>query len=142
MKRREFFEKTGCGLLAIVLSQFGLKAFDGTDEEKAERKAMIKKMLMEKMGKTEEEADAMIADMEEKLPMVESMCICKSCPTYVKGETHVGFCHPLIGKSTVITEEKGCNCPQCPVYKKMELKNGYYCTRGCEMAQEMAKKKM
>jgi len=142
MKRREFFEKTGCGLMAIVLSQFGLKAFDGTDEEKAERKAVIKKMLMEKMGKTEEEADAMIADMEEKLPMVESMCICKTCPTFVKEETHGGFCHALIGKSSVITEEKGCNCTQCPVYKKMGLKNGYYCTRGCEMAQEMAKKKM
>ncbi|MBN1223537.1 MAG: DUF2769 domain-containing protein [Candidatus Aminicenantes bacterium] len=69
------------------------------------------------------------------------MCICKTCPTYVKNETEVGFCHAFIGTSSVITEEKGCNCPQCPVYKKMDLKNGYYCTRGCELRQEMGKKK-
>jgi len=141
MKRREFFEKTGCGLTAVILSQFGLNAFSGTEEEKKDRKEKIKKLLMNKMGKTAEEADAMIADMEEKLPKVKSMCICQTCPTYVKEEKHVGFCHPFIGKSSIITEEKGCNCPQCPVYKKMKLKNGYYCTRGCEMAQEMAKKK-
>ncbi|NIM90629.1 MAG: DUF2769 domain-containing protein [Candidatus Aminicenantes bacterium] len=68
------------------------------------------------------------------------MCVCKTCPTYVANETAVGFCHPLIGKSKIITAEKGCNCPTCPVYKKMELKNGYYCTRKSEMEQELAKK--
>ena len=81
-----------------------------------------------------------IKEMEEKLPQVKTMCICKTCPTYVKEETEVGFCHPLIGKSKIITEEKGCNCPQCPVYTKMKLKNGYYCTRKSEMEQEYAKK--
>jgi len=142
MRRREFFEKTGCGLAAVMLTQFGLKAFAGTADESEDRKAEIKEVLMKKMGKTEEQADAMIADMEKKLSQVKTMCICKTCPTYVKEEQKVGFCHPLIGKSAMITEEKGCNCPQCPVYKKMELKNGYYCTRKSEMEQEMAKKQM
>ncbi|MCK4645695.1 MAG: DUF2769 domain-containing protein [Candidatus Aminicenantes bacterium] len=68
------------------------------------------------------------------------MCICKTCPTYVAEETELGFCHPFIGKSKIITEEKGCVCPKCPVYLKMGLKNGYYCTRKSEMEQEMAKK--
>ena len=44
-------------------------------------KDMVKKMLVEKMGKTEEEAEKMIADFEEKLPMVKDMCICKTCPS-------------------------------------------------------------
>ncbi|HDZ27860.1 MAG TPA: DUF2769 domain-containing protein [Candidatus Aminicenantes bacterium] len=68
------------------------------------------------------------------------MCICKTCPTYVAEEKKVGFCHPLVGKSEIIKEEKGCDCPKCPVYQKMKLKNGYYCTRKSEMEQEMAKK--
>jgi hypothetical protein len=58
----------------------------------------------------------------------------------VAEETELGFCHPLVGKSKIITEEKGCDCPKCPVYSKMGLKNGYYCTRKSEMEQEMAKK--
>ncbi len=92
------------------------------------------------MGKTEEEADVMIAEFEEKLPMVKDKCICRTCPTYVAEETEWGFCHPLVGKSKIITEEKGCDCPKCPVYQNMGLKNGYYCTRKSEMEQEMAKK--
>jgi hypothetical protein len=132
-------EKTGCGVLAVMLSQMGLKAFPyGGDIE--ERKKMVKKMLMTKMGKSEGEATAMLKEMEEKLSMVKSMCICKTCPSYVKEEKEVAFCHPLIGKSKIITDEKGCVCPQCPVYKKMKMKNGYYCTRKSEMEQEIAKK--
>jgi len=154
MKRRDFFEKTGCGLAASILAYFGLTSCKKAEEEaevapqapaqeapveEMSRKDMVKKMLVEKKGMTEEEADAMIAELEEKLPMVKSMCICKNCPTYVADETEVGFCHPLVGKSKIIAEEKGCNCPTCPVYKDMGLKNGYYCTRKSEMEQEMAK---
>jgi len=149
MKRRDFFEKSGCGLAGIIMSYFGLTSLEKealaapaqeATKEKMSRKDMVKKMIMEKMGKTEEEAEAMIKEMKEKLPMVKDMCICKTCPTYVAEETNVGFCHPLVGKSEIITEEKGCNCPTCPVYQKMKLKNGYYCTRKSEMEQEMAKK--
>ncbi len=152
MKRRDFFEKSGCGLMGIMMAYFGLTSCKKKEEapaaepataapkEEMSRKDMVKKMLVEKMGKTEEEASAMIADFEEKLPMVKDMCICKTCPTYVAEETELGFCHPLVGKSKIITEEKGCDCPKCPVYSKMGLKNGYYCTRKSEMEQEMAKK--
>ncbi len=144
MKRREFFEKSGCGLLGLMMAEFGFasgqKEEAQTPKKKMSREDMVKKMLMKKMGKTEEEADTMIKEMKEKLPMVKDMCICKTCPTYVAEETEVGFCHPLVGKSKIITEEKGCDCPKCPVYQKMKLKNGYYCTRKSEMEQEMAKK--
>lgn len=154
MKRRDFFEKSGCGLAGMFMAYSGLNSFTKKEEalsaqeasvqeapvEEMSRKDMIKKMLMEKMGKTEEEADAKIAEFEEKLPMVKDKCICKTCPTYVAEETENGFCHPLVGKSKIITEEKGCDCPKCPIYQNMGLKNGYYCTRKSEMEQEMAKK--
>ena len=142
MDRREFFEKSGCGILGAMLAYFGLSMPLSAHKEhkkKMSRKEWVKKLLMEKMGKTEKEADAMIADFEKKLPMIQKMCICKNCPTYVKKETTVGFCHPLVGKSKIITEERGCDCPRCPVYIEKKMKNGYYCTRKSEMEQEMAK---
>lgn len=151
MNRRNFFEKSGCGLLGFMMAYFGLTSckkgeapaeeLAATQEAKEEmsQKDIIKKLLMEKKGATAEEADAQIAEFEEKLSTVKTMCICKSCPSYVPDETELGFCHPLIGKSKIITEEKGCICPKCPVYMQMSLKNGYYCTRKSEMEQEMAK---
>ncbi|MFB0564201.1 MAG: DUF2769 domain-containing protein [Candidatus Aminicenantaceae bacterium] len=158
MKRREFFGKTGCGLATMIMAHFGLTSCKKEEKETPEaalkapaqetpaapleemsRKDMVKQMLMEKKGMTEEEADAKVAEFEEKFPQVKSMCICKTCPTYVDDETELGFCHPLVVKSRVITEEKGCDCPKCPIYTQMELKNGYYCTRKSEMEQEMAK---
>ncbi len=158
MKRREFFGKTGCGALGMMMAHFGLSSCKKKEEaetaepaaqaqaleqeapmEEMSRKDMVKKMLIEKKGVTEEEADAMIAEFEEMLPMVKEKCICKTCPTYIAEETELGFCHPLVGKSKIITEEKGCNCPQCPIYTEKQMKNGYYCTRNSEMEQEMAK---
>ncbi len=158
MKRRDFFGKSGCGALGMMMAYFGLTSCKKGEEAAAEetqaetqapaqeapaeemsRKDLVKKMLMEKQGKTEEEADAMIAEYEEMLPMIKEKCICRTCPTYVTEETEYAFCHPLVGKSEVITEEKGCNCPQCPVYTENQLKNGYYCTRKSELEQEMAK---
>ena len=160
MKRRDFFSKSGCGVLGTMMAYFGLTSCKKKEEEAAEemaaqaetqapvqeepmeemsRKDMVKQMLIEKQGVTEEEANAMIADFEGMLPMVKEKCICKTCPTYVADETELGFCHPLVGKSAIITEEKGCNCPQCPVYKEKNMKNGYYCTRKSELEQEMAK---
>jgi hypothetical protein len=94
---------------------------------------------MEKKGLSAEEADAQIAEFEEKLSLVKTMCICRTCPTYISNESELGFCHALVGKSKIITEEKGCVCPNCPVYKQMSLKNGYYCTRKSELEQEAAK---
>jgi len=160
MKRRDFFSKSGCGVLGTMMAYFGLTSCKKKEEEAAEemaaqaetqapvqeepmeemsRKDMVKKMLVESKGITEEEADAKIAEFEEKLPMVKEQCICANCPSYVTEETELGFCHPLVGKSKIITEEKGCNCSQCPIYKEMGLQNGYYCTRKSELEQEMAK---
>ncbi len=158
MKRREFFGKTGCGALGMMMAYFGLSSCKKKEEaepaeaaaqaqapeqeapmEEMSRNDIVKKMLIEKKGVTEEEADDMIAEFEEMLPMVKEKCICKTCPTYVAEETELGFCHPLVGKSKIITEEKGCNCPQCPIYTEKQMKNGYYCTRNSEMEQEMAK---
>ncbi len=156
MKRRDFVEKSGCGFLGLALAYFGLTsckkkeetpAMEATAPAPAEaspttdvgQRDAVKKLLVEKMGKTEEEAAAMIAEFEEKLPMVQEMCICEHCPTYIPEETVEGFCYPLVGKSTVISQEKGCDCPKCPVYKNMAMKNGYYCTRGSELGQEASK---
>lgn len=160
MKRRDFFEKSGCGVLGMMMAYFGLTSCSKKEEEAAAevttqaeaqaptqeapaeemaRRDIVKKMLIEKQGKTEEEADAMLDEFEEMIPMVKQKCICKTCPTYVAEETELGFCHPLVGESKIITEEKGCNCPQCPVYTENKFKNGYYCTRKSEMEQEMAK---
>lgn len=145
MKRRDFFEKSGCGLFGLMLAYFGLssckkaEAPAKTTEEEVSQKDIIKKLLIEKKGLSAEEADAQIAEFEEKLSLVKTMCICKTCPTYISKESELGFCHALVGKSKVITEEKGCACPNCPVHKQMSLKNGYYCTRKSELEQEMAK---
>jgi hypothetical protein len=156
MKRRDFVEKSGCGLLGMALVYFGLTSCKKKEEApameasapapaeeapmtEADQKDIIKKLLVEKMGKTDEEAAAMIAEFEEKLPMVKEMCICEKCPTYSPEETVDGFCHALVGQSKVITQEKGCDCPKCPVHRDMDLKNGYYCTRKSELEQEAAK---
>lgn len=77
----------------------------------------------------------MEAGMEEKKQKVLQMCICRSCPSWVECGEEGGFCFPLIGKSSCIKEEKGCVCGGCPVYAQMDLKNGYYCTRGSEKEQ-------
>ncbi len=80
----------------------------------------------------------MMEDLEKKLPMVKEKCICPTCPSYVAGETEVGFCHPLVGKSERITERKGCDCPTCPIYKMLGLKRGYYCIQGSELELDLA----
>lgn len=143
MNRRDFFEKSGCGLLGFMMIHFGLTSCQKKEaqamKEEMSQKDIIKKLLMEKKGVTAEEADAQIAEFEEKVSMVKTMCICKTCKSYVPEEKEVGFCHSLVGKSKIITEEKGCVCPKCPVHMQMSLKNSYYCTRKSEIEQETAK---
>jgi hypothetical protein len=155
MKRRDFVEKSGCGLLGMALAYCGLTSCKKEEEAPAmeppapapaaeapvemTQKDIVKKLLVENMGKTDEEAAAMTADFEAKLPMAQQMCICQTCPSYVPEETEKVFCHPLVGQSKMIIQEKGCDCPKCPVYKDGGLKNGYYCTRKSELEQEAAK---
>jgi hypothetical protein len=85
--------------------------------------------MMDQMS--EEERKATIAEYT-------NMCICASCPTYVgTGETKLLFCD--LGKSDVITEDKGCTCPGCPVTPKMGLRWNDYCLKGSgreRLAQE------
>lgn len=65
------------------------------------------------------------AAMEENT----KLCICPSCPTYMwTRESKVFFCG--MGKSEIISEEKGCTCPECPVTEKMGLRWQYYCIKG------------
>jgi hypothetical protein len=110
-------------------------------EPQMSRLDMLKKSLMEKQGKTEAEVAAMMKELEEKLPMVKEKCICATCPSYVEGETELGFCHPLVGKTDKITERRGCDCPTCPVTKEMGLKRGYYCIQGSELELDLAEMK-
>lgn len=80
-------------------------------------------------------------ETEKRLKMVESMCVCKGCPTYKslqKEDDNIAYCFPTCGKSRNITEEKGCTCGVCPVYAEMKFLTAYYCTRGIEMKQKAA----
>ena len=80
-------------------------------------------------------------EMEKRLKMVESRCICKGCPTYKalgKEDDYIAYCFPTRGKSKNISEEKGCTCGVCPVYAQMKFMTAYYCTRDIEMKQKVA----
>lgn len=94
-------------------------------------KEQAKTMVMEKMNLSEEE-------FAEKEEWVKKECICANCPSYTSGESTLGFCWPSIGKSEVITEEKGCICGGCPVHTEAELTLSFYCTRDSEISQKMS----
>ena len=90
------------------------------------------------MDKWEEMTKKLMAlpETERNKQMEKSMtmCICKTCPSYTgTNETTVFFCN--VGKSAVISEEKGCNCGVCPVGYNMGLSHLYYCTLGSEREQ-------
>jgi hypothetical protein len=81
--------------------------------------------MMEKMQDMSEE------ERGKQTERLKSMCICRNCPSYLgTGEAKVLFCS--IGKSSMITMEKGCVCGGCPVFQHMGLTNLYYCTKGSE----------
>lgn len=75
------------------------------------------------------------AEYEKKLAYVLKNCKCKSCPTFVPGDAHAGFCFPLIGTSAKIQKEKDCVCGTCAIYKEYELNHTYYCTRCSQVCQ-------
>ena len=87
------------------------------------------------MTETFEEKIAAMAGLsqEEMAERVESMKeVCKSycgeCPSYTGTGESLVFC--AMGRSSVISEEKGCLCPSCPVTEMMSLRWKFYCTRG------------
>lgn len=90
----------------------------------------FEEMMQKMMGLSDEER---MKAIEEKKPM----CICAKCPSYndcAKGKNELLYC--ATGKSPeCITEEKGCICPTCPLTEAMDLKNGYFCTKGSEKEQ-------
>jgi hypothetical protein len=144
MKRRDFIVKSGMLLGSAGVACCGLFGCGKKEEQKVEetpptpepvmsRLDQVKQQMMEKMGLSEAEVTAQMKEFEEKLPMVKEQCICATCPSYVEGETELGFCHALVGKSTVITERRGCICGECPVHKMMGLKHGYFCVQGSEL---------
>lgn len=79
-------------------------------------------------------------EMKKQEEMVNSMCICKSCPTYKaygKEDDYIAYCFPTHGKSKNLAEH-GCICGTCLVYEKMKFVTAYYCTRDIEMKQKTA----
>ena len=90
------------------------------------------------MDKYDEITQKMMSMPEEQrmkmMQEMKKMCICASCPSYVgTGETAIFFCN--MGKSSVITEEKGCTCAGCPVTEKRGLTKLYFCIKGSEKEQ-------
>ncbi len=74
-------------------------------------------------------------ETKKREEMVNSMCICRSCPTYValgKEDDFIGYCFEGHGKSKNITKEQGCYCGTCPIYEMYRYLTQYYCTRGTE----------
>ena len=71
----------------------------------------------------------------KKQDYVTKSCLCTKCPTYVQGDSPIGYCFPLVGVSRNIKWEKGCICETCPVFKEYELTHTFYCTRCSQVCQ-------
>lgn len=74
-------------------------------------------------------------DYAKKQAYVIKNCQCAGCPTYLDGDTPVGYCFPLIGTSRMIKIEKDCICARCPIYREYELSHTFYCTRCSQVCQ-------
>lgn len=74
---------------------------------------------------------------DKKQSYVTKNCKCPGCPTYVKGDSPVGYCFPLIGTSKKIQWEKDCICNTCPIFKEYELDHSHYCTRCSQVCQTL-----
>ena len=68
-------------------------------------------------------------EMEQQRLYIQGMCACRSCPSFVECGEEVGYCHPMAGRSSCITNQMGCVCAGCPIYAQMELTEQYNCTR-------------
>jgi len=62
----------------------------------------------------------------------QKICICGTCPTWIKCGEAWAYCLIESGKSKCIKEEKGCVCPACPVQSQEGFTDQYYCTKGSE----------
>ncbi len=77
------------------------------------------------------------AEEKVKFAYVSKNCKCPGCPTYVKGDSPIGYCFPAIGTSKKIQWEKECICETCPVFKEYELNHTFYCTRCSQYCQAL-----
>jgi len=89
---------------------------------------MVDNFGVEKMGKEEH---------QKMFDYVQKNCKCPECPTYVEGDTPVGYCFPVVGTSKKIQWEKDCICGTCPILKEFELDHTYYCTRCSQFCQNL-----
>lgn len=74
-------------------------------------------------------------DFKKRQEYVSKNCKCQGCPTYVKGDSPIGYCYPMIGTSRNIQWEKECICETCPIFKEFELTHTFYCTRCSQVCQ-------
>ncbi|MFQ5736038.1 MAG: DUF2769 domain-containing protein [Thermodesulfobacteriota bacterium] len=80
----------------------------------------------------------MTAEEEKaRFDYVVKNCKCVGCPTYVEGDSPVGYCFPAIGTSKNIQWEKDCICETCPIFKEYELSHTFYCTRCSQLCQAL-----
>lgn len=66
----------------------------------------------------------------------ESLCVCRSCPTYFNCDEPLAFCFYDEGASGCISVKRGCICPGCPVYRESGFELDFYCTEGNEKVQK------
>ncbi len=68
-------------------------------------------------------------EMKSAIEENPKLYVCPTCLTQTgTGESKAFFCG--MGKSEIISEEKGCTYPECPVTEKMGLRWQYYCIKG------------
>ncbi|MDD1696632.1 MAG: DUF2769 domain-containing protein [Methanoregula sp.] len=67
------------------------------------------------------------------------LCICRMCPSFVDCKEEIAFCLAENNKSSCIKEEKGCLCPGCPVQAEEDFQYVFYCTRGSQSYQSLAR---
>lgn len=77
-----------------------------------------------------------VGEVMERRDEVSGLCTCPDCPTYVDGDSLIGYCFPTVGSSDTIVEEVTCTCARGPVYDGQGMQFGFYCTRGSEREQE------
>jgi hypothetical protein len=69
------------------------------------------------------------SDIKRSAEQVLYLCQCHKCPTNEKtGEMNAVYCS--LGKSLIVTEQRGCQCLNCAITKTMSLRWDYYCIRG------------
>lgn len=67
------------------------------------------------------------------------LCMCGMCPSFIDCREDIAYCLAVSGTSNCIKDEQGCLCPGCPVLEEEGFSHVYYCTRGSEADQRVAR---